>query len=416
MPPAPALTRRSAVRPILSGDRAVHQDPQVFRLLAAGVFGALVRWFEILAFGILTWQQTGSAFWVASMTMLRILPMGLFGVPFGALAARIRRRTGLLVTQVVLFATSVVLMALAIADALEVWHLAVGSFINGTAWAGDNPLRRGLIGDLAGAERMPRAMAFEALANSACRLLGPALGGVLLAGGGTPAVFAVTSLLYLAAFGVLLGLADPPPRPASAPSGIGEVLAGGFRATRESPRLAATLWITLVFNIFAWPVLSMIPVIGQQRLGLGTEAVGLLASMDGVGSFAGAAVLMLVARRSWHGRLYVGGVAVYLAGLAAFALSPHALLAAAALLLVGLGHSGFSTMQAALVYTSAPAERRSEAMGLLSMCIGLGPIGFISVGWLAARVGAPAAALSCSLAGLFCLAVSWRLWRVCFRP
>jgi MFS family permease len=393
----------------------IHRDPQIVRLLAVGLFDALVRWFEILAFGILTWQQTGSAFWVASMTMLRILPMALFGVPFGALAARIPRRMGLLVTQGVLGATAVALMALAITGALDVWHLAVASFINGTAWAGDNPLRRGLIGDLAGAARMPRAMAFEALANAACRLAGPALGGLLLAWGGTPAVFMAAAVLYLLAFVALLPLAEPPPRPAATTAGIGEVLTGGFRAVREAPRLAATLWITLVFNIFAWPVLSMIPVIGQQRLALGSEGVGLLASMDGVGSLAGAAVLMLATRRAWHGRLYAGGVCVYLAGLAAFSLSPSPLPAGAALLVVGLGHSGFSTMQATLAYTSAPPERRLQAMGMLTMCIGAGPIGFLSIGWLAARIGAPGAALASSLAGLFCLAASWRLWRALLR-
>ena len=64
---------------------------------------------------------------------------------------------------------------------LEVWHLAVSCFINGTAWASDNAVRRILIGDVVGADRMATAMALDIGANNASRMMGPAIGGVLLA-------------------------------------------------------------------------------------------------------------------------------------------------------------------------------------------------------------------------------------------
>ena len=55
------------------------------------------------------------------------------------------------------------------------------------------------------------------------------------------------------------------------------------------------LVVTVIYNVFAWPFTSMIPVIGRDRLQLGPEGVGLLASIDGVGAFAGALLLALVA-------------------------------------------------------------------------------------------------------------------------
>ena len=88
------------------GTGSLLRDPEFRRLWTAGVVQFLVRWLEVLVFGVYTYQETGSAFLVAGMTMLRLLPLALLGVPFGALAARIRRRTGLIVTMSVLAATA----------------------------------------------------------------------------------------------------------------------------------------------------------------------------------------------------------------------------------------------------------------------------------------------------------------------
>ena len=73
---------------------------------------------------------------------------------------------------------------------------------------------------------------------------------------------------------------------------------------------------------------------------------------------------------------------------ALFALAPHPLAAGAALVLNGLGGSGFSIMQATLVYLASPPELRSRMLGILSVCIGLGPIGFVHIGLLAEAIGA----------------------------
>ena len=89
-------------------------------------------------------------------------------------------------------------------------------------------------------------------------------------------------------------------------------------------RLSAILLVTIIYNIFAWPFTSMIPVIGRDQLRLGPEGVGLLTSVDGVGAFVGALVLALWLTPGWHARAYVGGVVVYLLSLIAFALAPEA--------------------------------------------------------------------------------------------
>jgi MFS family permease len=325
------------------------------------------------------------------------------------------RRRVLIVTHAGLLATSLLLLVVSTFYVVEVWHLAAASFVNGIVWAGDMPLRRALMGDLAGHGRMVQAMSLDAVVSNACRLIGPMLGGLLLARGGLQAVLLCTTLLYLPVLAALVGLADPPQvQDAATKPTIRELLLRGLHAARESRRLQATLWITMLFNLFGWPVLSMIPVIGRDQLHLDAQGVGLLASVDGIGSLLGALALTSVARHLRHGPVYLGAVLLFLVLQVAFAWSHHVLLTGAILFAIGVAQAGFAVMQPTLVYTSAPADRRSDAMGLMTMCIGVGPLGFLAIGWLAERLGAPMAALACAVTGLVAVALTWPLCRACF--
>jgi MFS family permease len=155
----------------------------------------------------------------------------------------------------------------------------------------------------------------------------------------------------------------------------------------------------------------MIPVTGQNQLGLGPEGIGILASMDAIGAFCGALPLTLFLRPAWYARANLGGVAIYMVMLIVFALVPSPEIAGSALLLTGLGGAGFSTMQATLVYLAAPPEMRSRILGVLSVCIEVGPIGFVALGLLADANGATWATTAAGSAGLLCLVLTRPLWR-----
>src|ERR1700747_3382595 len=104
--------------------------PDFWRLWYVGLIVATVRWLETVAVGVVVYQRTGSAFIVAMMTMLRLLPMGLFGVFLGALAERVDRRQTLIGVVILMGSTSAVLALLAWSGRLLVWHLALASFVN----------------------------------------------------------------------------------------------------------------------------------------------------------------------------------------------------------------------------------------------------------------------------------------------
>src|SRR3954467_1328130 len=106
-----------------------------WRLWFVGMVVSTVRWLETGVVGVVVYQQTGSAFIVAMITMLRLLPMGLFGAFLGAVAERFDRRLTLAGVVGVMALTSTLLSIVAWLGTLEVWHFALASFVNGCGWA-----------------------------------------------------------------------------------------------------------------------------------------------------------------------------------------------------------------------------------------------------------------------------------------
>lgn len=381
-----------------------------WRLWYAGLVISTVRWLETVVVGVVVYQQTDSAFVVAAITMLRLLPMALFGAFLGALAEIFDRRLPLAGLIGLMALTSAALSVVVWTSTLEVWQLAVASFISGCGWATDNPLRRMIMGEVVGRDRMATAMALDVGAGNASRMVGPTLGGLLLASIGIGGAFMLSVVLYATAIAAIILVRHRVP-----PSSTGSpVLARTWEAVAivfQDKRLRATMVVTVIYNVFAWPFTSMIPVIGRDVLSLGPEGVGILTSLDGVGAFAGALLLARWLTPRWHAGAYVGGVAVYLAALIGFALAPTVVPAGVALLVTGLSGASFATLQATIVYLAAPVHMRSRVLGVLAVCIGTGPIGFLWLGWLADRIGAPDAMAITGAAGLLALIAIYPMWR-----
>jgi len=386
------------------------READFWRLWYVGLVAAIVRWLEMVVVGVVVYERTGSPFVVAVITMLRMVPMGLFGAVLGAVVERVDRRLALAALLGLMALTSGVLAVVAALGALEVWHLAVLSLVNGCGWATDNPMRRVMMGEAVGHERMGWAMSLDVGASNASRAVGPAIGGLLLVSVGIEGAFVLNVLLYATALAATLGVR----RPIAAASIGGAMLARlgeGLALAVRDRRLAGALLVTVIYNLFGWPFTSMIPVIGRDSLGLGPQGIGWLASIEGVGAFTGALVLTLWLKPHWYAAGYIGGLALYLAAVILFALAPSFAVASAALLLTGVSGAAYAALQATIVYLAAPPDMRSRMLGVLSVCIGTGPFGFLWLGWLAARIGANEATAITAALGLLALAATRPLWR-----
>jgi hypothetical protein len=119
---------RASARRVRAG---VPDQPDYWRLWLVGVMIFGVRWLEMLAVAVFAYQRTGSPFVVAALTMLRMLPMALFGAVIGAAAERLERRAALIFVVLSMLLTSLALALLAATGSLAVWHLAVAGVLNG---------------------------------------------------------------------------------------------------------------------------------------------------------------------------------------------------------------------------------------------------------------------------------------------
>jgi MFS family permease len=381
------------------------------RLWSIGLITFMVRWLEMLAVSLFVYHATGSALLVAMMGMLRMLPMGLLGAAVGALAERVEARSALIAIVASSVLTSGVLALLAWTGQLAVWHLGLASFINGVSWTADAPVRRLMIGEVVGTSRMTQAMSADVVNSNASRMLGPLLGGVVFAAAGIEGTFVCSVLLYVGALYAALTLRYRKGVNPVAGEPLLARIREGIAVTRRDPRLRAALDVTLIYNVFGWPLISLIPVIGQDHLRLEPGGIGLLAGMDGAGAFVGALAMAAWARPGNYAKCYIGGAVIYMIGTILFALSPVVVAAGAALLLCGFVQAGFSVMQTTLIYLWAPPQMRSRVLGLLSVCIGIGPLGFLHVGLLADAIGANWACVVSAAEGLLTMLLTRRWWR-----
>ena len=129
-----------------------------------------------------------------------------------------------------------------------------------------------------------------------------------------------------------------------------------------------------------------------------------------MGGLLGALFIAGLAPAVWYGRFYTGAVGLYLVMVVCFATAPSVPVAAASLCLGGMFQAVFAVMQATLVYQSAPVEMRARLLGVLSVCIGTGPIGFLYLGFLAEMFTPRTATMALAAQGMLVMLVTRRYW------
>ena len=374
----------------------------------------MVRWLEMLAIGVFTYEVTQSALMVALVTMARTVPMLLFSAFTGAIADGFDRRLMLLAGLGVLALTSAVLAGLAIAGRIELWHVALGTFISGIYGTLEFPVRRSLLGIIAsakaGAAGAGVALTLDSGTNHCMRLIGPVLGGLVLTRFGLPGIYVLGAMLFSLGFLLVLKAQYRAPHYAAAvPRILGQIVEG-LRYIRTDPKIKGILFITVAMNVFGFPYVAMVPVIGDQILGQGAVATGMLLSADAAGALAGALLIANFARPRHFSAIYFYCSIVFLGGVLSFSLSQFYTLSLGLLFLSGLGVAGFAAMQSTIVFTAAPPEMRGRLMGVLAVCIGVNPLGILQVGVLADWFGGALAVTIISTEGLVAILIAALLW------
>ena len=378
------------------------------KLWGAGLLIGIVRWTEVLAIGIFTYQLTGSPFLVALLAFLNWIPSTLFGAFVGGLAERMDRRRLLLGGMAFYCALAGVLAYLTLSNQVELWHIAVGTFLSGLVWTTEYPVRRTLLGEIAGVRRAASALSFDVATGTATMSLGPLIGGFLMRDFGLPAFYLAAIALLLVALVLVASVRFSAPSVQQSRVGFLESLLEGLNHVRYNQPVAGILLFTILANFFGFSFLSMLPVIGASKLLVGPDLVGILSSMEGAGAFLGLLVLTVYASPRYYMRLFVSGTFVLLFAIIIFSPLPWYGMCLLMLFLGGVGESGFAAMQATVTFVTTPAHIRSRIMGLLVVCIGFGPLGILHTGVMAEWLGADVAIRIVAIEGLACCLIC--LW------
>ena len=176
------------------------------------------------------------------------------------------------------------------------WHIFVGALINGIAWATDFPVRRTIIGFIAGEKRVGSAMSLDSATTNVTRMTGPMLGGLLYETIGLPGAFAVAAGCYgICAVIAMLTHGGAGEGARSKASGEQEgffaSLKAGLSGLRGRDGLIAVLAVTVAMNLFGFPYAALIPALGEHRFQIDAFLTGVLMSAEGMGATIGAFVI-----------------------------------------------------------------------------------------------------------------------------
>ncbi|MEL0105910.1 MAG: MFS transporter [Rhodospirillaceae bacterium] len=397
------------------GPFALLVDGPYFRVWFAGALANAMRWLEMLAVGVYVYDKTQSPFLVALVLFCRQLPQVLFGAVLGSIADKINKKTLFIIGLITVTIVSTVLGVLLVTGKAEIWHLALGAVISGFLMAMDFPVRRNMLGEICGMDRISAGMALDASTTNITRMIGPVTGGILLEFIGLYSAFFLGAALHAIALLLIITL---PYRSGTTVKqktsdnkkiSVTADIIEAIRFVRQDQVIFAMLAITLALNMLAMPFNSMIPVIGRDELNLNAIHVGILASAEALGAFIGC-ILIAYWRTERFTQIFLFGSAIYLAFLFFFSFSGWYVLSLSLLFLSGLGHSGFSVGQSTLAFTRPTPEIRGRIMGVLSMTIGIQPLGILHVGLLAEYFGGSTAVMIMTAEGLIALLVCWYLW------
>ncbi|MDA1258102.1 MAG: MFS transporter [Chloroflexi bacterium] len=384
---------------------SIVRNPQFVRLWAIGGFTSTMMWLDMLVIALLTLDLTDSPFLVSLTFFLRFTPM-LFGMGIGIIADRFNRKRLMLLGLGIQVAVSATLATLLLVDAIEFWHLAVGSLLSGTILASEFPVRRTMIGEVVDPDRVGKAISLESGTSAASRILGPILGGTFLATIGPEGGFLFGVLLYGTAFAVGLTLQYTPPVADLRKLGPVQQITEGVRYISGSRLMVGTLIVTLLMNVFGFPYVSQQPVVAREDLMVNDVLVGALQSIEGLGSFIGAALIVAFAQPRHYTRIYLYGSMLFLVAIILFSRSDWYWVSFGIVFIGGMGLASFAAMQSAIMIYAASPAMRARVMGSIAMFIGIGPIGQLNIGALANLLDPRTAILITGGVGLFTLLVA----------
>ncbi len=332
-------------------------------------------------------ELTHSAWQLGLVGALQFLPVLLFSIFGGVFADRWPKRRVLLLTEAAAMLQAFLLWVLIATGTVQLWHLYVLALLLGLTNSLDTPTRQAFVVELVGREDLSNAVALNFSLSNLARIVGPGLGGIIIATSGVTVLFLLNALSFLA---VLVGLALIRSHELHAQAlehrGVGErqstwqSLREGMDYVWKTPAVVLVILVVGLVLLFGSNFNVFLPLFATDVLHIGATGFGFLSAAIGVGSLCSALWLAWSNQRPTIRGVLIGTLVFGILEVV-FAVLHIYLLSLVLIASVGFAEATFATLAITTLQTVAPNHLRGRVMSVYVLFFdGSVPLGYLA-GW-----------------------------------
>lgn len=363
-------------------DRGTARDalavPEFRRLYIGTALSNTGRWLQTAALGVLGWKISESSTYLGAIIFAQLLPLGVLSLLGGSLADSADRRKLLMGAQTWQMVWTFVLAALLLDGDIAKPTLLLIVFVIGLGQGLYAPALTSVIPAIAGERNLSAAIALNSMQTNGTRIVGPAIGGLMVSRWGFAEVFAVNAISYLFVITAIFRTAIPPGTGTS--RSFKERVFGGFTIAYRAPQVGRPLALMCAFAFLCLPFIGQLPAIAELNLGIDTESptYGWLYAMFGLGGLGGATLVGTVFLRAPASRVAPGALVGFALSLGWLALVRDVNIAYPAIFFVGLFYFALPTALATAWQEHVTSAIRGRVAALWVLSFG-GTIPFANI-------------------------------------
>ncbi len=382
---APELTQP---RPLF-GDTFRAMRNRNYRLYFTGQSISLSgTWMQTIAQALLVLKITDSKLALGTVTLLQFLPITLFVLFAGVIADRVPKRNFILATQALAMSQALILAALVWSGRVELWHVYVLALVLGLANAFEQPTRQAFVVEMVGKDDLMNAVALNSGMFNGARLIGPGIGGLLIAAFGLKWAFLLNGISFVPVIASLLMMNM------TQLHGVNRKAAGnpiaefreGLSYAFRTPAVLVIIILVAIIGTFGYNFTVMLPLLARYVLHQGSAGLGFMTAAVGLGALVSA--LAIAGRKSATKEMLFAGGAGFTIMLAAVATSHWLAVTLLFLFLLGIANTAFAATANTSLQIATPDHLRGRVMSLYMLLFaGSTPIGGFLTGFMAEHLG-----------------------------
>ena len=386
-----------------------------FRLFFWGQLISVIGiWMQTTAQQWLVYRITGSQTSLGMVTFINFLPVLLFSLFMGVVTDQFSRRKLLIFTQLWFTLLAIILAVLTWLGIVQYWHILLLSFLLGFGTALDMPARQAFVVEMVDGERsdVMNAISINAALFNIARIVGPAIGGVVVASVGEAPAFAINGISYLA---VVLGLLLMRLSPQSTETGRAnplERMKAGFRYIFSQRDILGLVIMVAAISAVGFGSLTLVPVFAKDILKIGAEGFGQLLSWQGWGALVGSFLLIFLGDRFHKGRLLIFSRLLLGPVIIGLALSRTPWISMVFMSVLGYSLITQLVLTNTLIQAIVPDDLRGRVLSTYTWALGgFFPLGSLAMGMLGDQIGAPEAAMVSGIGSMVLVGANLVLFR-----